>query len=112
MRIKLTLAYDGRPFSGWQSQADGGGGQDHLERAFARLCGERVVVQGAGRTDAGVHAREQIAHADVPPGQRPVRAWPLALNAHLPPEVRVMRAQRVRDDFHAQFDARGKVYVY
>jgi tRNA pseudouridine38-40 synthase len=112
MRLKLTLAYDGRPFSGWQSQAEGGGVQDHLERAFTRLCSGRVIVQGAGRTDAGVHARAQIAHADVPPGSRPVRAWPLALNAHLPSEIRVMRVQRVPDDFHAQFDARGKVYAY
>jgi tRNA pseudouridine38-40 synthase len=112
MRLKLTIAYDGRPFCGWQSQAEGHAVQDHLERAFATLCGSRVNVQGAGRTDAGVHALAQVAHVDVPAARMPARAWPLAVNAHLPPEIRVLRAQRVADDFHAQFAARGKVYAY
>src|SRR4051794_29469201 len=56
-RLALVLAYDGRPFRGWQSQATGDAVQDHLERAFAQITGQPVSVQGAGRTDAGVHAR-------------------------------------------------------
>ena len=111
-RLKLALAYDGRPFKGWQSQAHGGGVQDHLERAFAAVLGAPLRVHGAGRTDAGVHALEMIAHTDVPRGGIPLRQWPLALNAHLDHGVRVLRVTRARADFHARFDAKGKVYTY
>ena len=113
-RLKLTIAYDGRPFCGWQSQAGKGSVQDALEAALATLNGgERIALHGSGRTDAGVHALTQAAHADVPterlstPGQ-----WIAALNAHLPPEIRVMRCQWAKADFHARFDAKGKRYVY
>ncbi len=111
-RLKLTLAYDGRPFCGWQSQAAGGAIQDHLEAAFAKLCGSRVNVQGSGRTDAGVHALAQIAHADVPKDRFTVDQWRNALNGHLPREIRVMRCQWARPDFEARFSATGKVYRY
>lgn len=120
VRLRLLVAYDGRPFRGWQSQVGGGTVQDVLEAALGKLCPgvARVPVQGAGRTDAGVHARGQVAHADVPaamfarfaatPGQ-----WPAALNAHLPPEIRVRRADRAPTlDWHARFSATGKVYRY
>jgi tRNA pseudouridine38-40 synthase len=111
MRLRLLLAYDGRPFQGWQSQAHGHGVQDHLERAFAKVLGEKVSVQGAGRTDAGVHALGQVAHAEVP-ARLPASAWRGALNAYLPGEVRVLRATRAPADFHARFQARGKIYRY
>ena len=111
-RLKLTIAYDGRGFRGWQSQASNDAVQDHLERAFEMLVGTRVVVHGAGRTDTGVHALAQIAHADVPKGKFPMRTWLLAINSRLPPETRVLRVQRARADFHARFDARGKIYAY
>ena len=114
-RLKLTIAYDGRPFSGWQSQAGGGGVQDALESAFAKVCGEDVRVHGSGRTDAGVHAHGQIAHADVPRGRHEPARWLAALNANLPAEVRVLRVARVRggrEGFHARYDARGKRYIY
>jgi tRNA pseudouridine38-40 synthase len=111
-RLKLSIAYDGRAFRGWQSQASGDGVQDRLEQALEKLTGKRVVVHGAGRTDAGVHALAQIAHADVPTGKFPVRTWMLAINAHLPREVRVTRVQRAPADFHARFDASGKIYTY
>lgn len=112
-RLRLTIAYDGRPFVGWQSQASGGTVQDFLEAAFAKLlCGERVPVHGSGRTDAGVHALAQVAHADVPDGRLPLSQWVPALNAHLPAEIRVMRAQWTRADFHARFLASGKIYRY
>jgi len=110
MRLRLVIAYDGRPFRGWQSQAGGGAVQDHLERAFAELCGKRVVVHGAGRTDAGVHALGQCAHADVE--REGEIDWPGALNANLPREIRVLRCRRARGDFHARYSARGKVYMY
>lgn len=113
-RLRLRIAYDGRPFRGWQSQAHGDTVQDRLETAFAALCGgKRVAVHGSGRTDAGVHARGQVAHADVP------ASWPhdadrsrAALNAHLPPEIRVLEARFVTPDFHARYSAQGKVYRY
>ncbi|MEI8234953.1 MAG: tRNA pseudouridine(38-40) synthase TruA [Verrucomicrobiota bacterium] len=112
-RLQLTLAYDGRPFRGWQSQAGKDSVQDALEAAFARLNGgARVPVHGAGRTDAGVHALAQSAHADVPGGRFTPPQWLAALNAHLPPEIRVTRCRWVRPDFHARFAARGKRYVY
>lgn len=112
-RLRLTVAYDGGPFAGWQSQARGHTVQDHLETALAALTGgARIPVHGSGRTDAGVHARGQVAHADVPVSAMTRERWLLALNAHLPPEIRVTRLRFVEDAFHAQFDARGKIYEY
>jgi tRNA pseudouridine38-40 synthase len=111
MILKLTIAYDGRPFCGWQSQASGGAVQDHLEAAFAKIVGRRVVVQGSGRTDAGVHALGQIAHAEVD-NTRASREWLAALNANLPREIRVLRCVRATPGFHARFDAIGKIYRY
>jgi len=108
MRLRLMIAYDGAGFRGWQSQAGGGTVQDHLEAAFATLCGERVVVHGAGRTDAGVHALGQCAHADVTREMD----WLTALNGNLPREIRVVRCTRARGDFHARFSAKGKIYTY
>ncbi len=113
-RLRLTVAYDGRPFDGWQSQARGNTVQDQLETAFAKLCGgPRIPIHGSGRTDAGVHAVGQVAHADVPDRARhtPER-WRAALNASLPAEIRVMSVRFASADFHARFAARGKVYRY
>lgn len=112
LRLKLVLAYDGRAFRGWQSQAGGDGVQDRLEQAFVRIGGQRVVVHGSGRTDAGVHALGQVAHADVPRAFLPPAKWHAALNANLPPEIRVLRCTRAAADFHARFQARGKTYLY
>lgn len=111
-RLRLLIAYDGRPFRGWQSQATKDAVQDFVEAAFAELVGARVVVVGSGRTDAGVHAFGQVAHADVPRGAIPPVKWQGALNCHLPPEIRILRVTRTALDFHAQFDARGKLYTY
>ncbi len=112
VRLKLLLAYDGRPFRGWQSQAGGDAVQDRLEQAFMRVGGQRIVVHGSGRTDAGVHALGQVAHADVPRVFLPPAKWHAALNANLPPEIRVLRCVRAAADFHARFQARGKTYRY
>lgn len=112
MRLRLTVAYDGAQFSGWQSQAHGKAVQDALEQAFQLLCGRPTIVHGAGRTDAGVHAIGQSAHVDVPDGRLALGNWLGAVNAHLPQGVRVMRLQKAAPDFHARFSARGKVYRY
>lgn len=109
-RLKLTLAYQGQPFRGWQSQAGGNTVQDHLERALATICKQPVTVHGAGRTDAGVHALAQVAHADVP--CRSPLDWVAAINAHLPREIRVLKCARAAAAFHARFSARGKIYTY
>lgn len=112
MRLKLQVAYEGSAFCGWQSQAGGGTVQDALEAAFAKLVGHRVVVHGAGRTDSGVHAIGQIAHADVPCQRLAPASWAGALNATLPREMRVLASSQARRDFHARFDAAGKTYCY
>ncbi|MBV9104873.1 MAG: tRNA pseudouridine(38-40) synthase TruA [Verrucomicrobia bacterium] len=111
-RLKLTVAYDGRQFSGWQSQRNRNAIQDHLERAFSQIASVPIKIQGAGRTDSGVHALGQVAHADVPRRKLNPATWRAAANARLPAEIRVLRCQRVSADFHAQYSALGKVYRY
>jgi tRNA pseudouridine38-40 synthase len=111
-RLKLIVAYDGEPFAGWQSQANGNAVQDHLERAFKRIGGAALRVHGAGRTDAGVHALAQCAHVDLANDRIPLDRWLPALNAVLPSTIRVLRCRRASRDFHARFAAKGKVYRY
>jgi tRNA pseudouridine38-40 synthase len=111
-RLKLVIAYDGTPFAGWQSQSHRNTIQDQLERAFKRINGDSVRVHGAGRTDAGVHALAQCAHVEVPDRKLTPLRWAAALNALLPPAIRVLRCQRVSEDFHARFSTKGKVYRY
>ncbi|HEY5742496.1 MAG TPA: tRNA pseudouridine(38-40) synthase TruA, partial [Terrimicrobiaceae bacterium] len=111
MRLRLTIAYDGRPYAGWQSQRAMNTVQDVLEKAFQKISGGRIVVHGSGRTDAGVHALGQCAHADVSIAMNP-DDWLRALNANLPPTIRIVKSVRVAPDFHARFSAKGKVYRY
>ena len=93
MRLRLIIAYDGRPYSGWQSQRSANTIQDILEKAFQNVAGTHITVHGAGRTDAGVHALGQCAHADVFAKMNPSE-WRRALNANLPPTIRVMKSSR------------------
>jgi tRNA pseudouridine38-40 synthase len=113
-RIRLTIAYDGTRFSGWQSQPDRNAVQDHLEAAVSAVTGgDRLPVHGSGRTDAGVHALAQVAHFDAPAGSSMAPDdWLRALNSHLPPRLRVMGAEAVSDSFHARFSAEAKTYRY
>lgn len=110
-RLKLIVAYDGAPFAGWQSQSHSNTVQDHLERAFERVTGRAARVHGAGRTDAGVHALAQCAHVDVLKFL-PADRWIKALNALLPPAIRVLSCRYVSRDFHARLSAKGKIYRY
>ncbi len=112
IRLRLLIAYEGSGFDGWQSQASGKAVQDYLERAVAHLVGERRVVHGSGRTDSGVHALGQVAHVDVPAGRLSTEAWEGALNAQLPPGVRVLGVSHAARGFHARFGAVGKEYIY
>jgi tRNA pseudouridine38-40 synthase len=111
-KLKIIVAYDGALFAGWQSQSHRNTVQDHLERAFERIIGKPVRVHGAGRTDAGVHALAQCAHVDLENKFFAVTRWREALNALLPPAIRVLRCRYVSDDFHARLSARGKIYRY
>lgn len=111
MRIALGLEYDGAPFHGWQSQADGNTVQDALERALAEVAGAAVRVVCAGRTDAGVHALAQVVHFDTE-AQRPISAWVRGTNAHLPDAVAVRWAVPVDAEFHARFAAHSRSYRY
>ncbi len=111
-RYKLTIEYDGTPFVGWQVQDNGVSVQGVLAEAVLAFAGERAVVGGAGRTDAGVHALGQGAHVELS------KDWPPdtvrdALNAHLRPHpVAVLAAERVADDFDARFSAIKRDYLY
>lgn len=109
--LKLTLAYDGARFVGWQRQAEGESIQGHLEDALARFGGPRVVVHGAGRTDAGVHALAQVASVRVG-FDHSTETLLRALNASLPPDIRVLTVEEAPDSFHARFGARAKTYRY
>ena len=111
-RLKLIVAYDGRGFAGWQSQSHRNTIQDHLERALEHISGKAVRVHGAGRTDAGVHALAQCAHVDLANRRLSAARWTGALNARLPPTIRVLRCRYVSKDFHARVSAKGKIYRY
>src|SRR5215208_3438286 len=109
--LKITLAYDGTRYVGWQRQADGESVQGVLEDALARFEGAAVTVHGAGRTDAGVHALGQVASATVT-FTHPVETLLRALNAQLPDDIRVRDVREAAADFHARFSARSKTYRY
>ena len=111
-RYKLTIEYDGTPFSGWQWQDHVPSVQRALTEALAKFCGHAVKITGAGRTDAGVHALGQVAHVDLE------RDWRVdqvrdAVNAHLRPHpVAVLSAEKVADGFDARFSAMKRHYLY
>ena len=109
--LKLVLQYDGTDYVGWQRQASGTSIQGLLEDAIRPIEGSDVTVHGAGRTDAGVHARGQVASVRLAAPIDPV-TLARALNAVLPLDVRVAGAEVAADDFHARFSATGKVYDY
>jgi tRNA pseudouridine38-40 synthase len=109
--FKITLAYDGTGFVGWQRQAAGTSIQGLVEDALRPLAGQDVAVAGAGRTDAGVHALGQVASLTLDRPREPATIV-RALNARLPPEVRILSVEAVPAPFHARFSARAKSYCY
>lgn len=111
---KLTLAYDGTDYAGWQLQSNGTAVQEIVERAIERIFREKVRVHGSGRTDAGVHALGQVAHFHVSKARAtiPLKNLRRAFNGALPPGVRVLKVERVANDFHARFLAHEKTYRY
>ena len=111
-RFRLTVEYDGRPFMGWQRQAHGPSVQQAIEEALERVTGHLPVVHASGRTDAGVHARGQVAHVDLDYAIAPFRLSE-ALNAQLRPDpVAIIDCRTVSDDWHARFSCTGRAYEY
>ncbi|HEX5611959.1 MAG TPA: tRNA pseudouridine(38-40) synthase TruA [Burkholderiales bacterium] len=111
MRIALGIEYDGSRFHGWQTQPDGNTVQDVLQAALHQIAGVPAALTCAGRTDAGVHAREQVVHFDVEV-ERPESAWLRGVNALLPQSVAVLWARRVPEEFHARYGALERSYRY
>jgi len=111
MRFALGLEYDGSRFLGWQTQPGGGTVQDALQAALSAIAGGPVAVTAAGRTDRGVHAREQVVHFDVD-ASRPTSAWVRGVNALLPPSIAILWAAPVDAAFHARYSARARTYRY
>jgi tRNA pseudouridine38-40 synthase len=114
LKFKLTIAYDGANYAGWQAQKIGTGVQQMVERALEKLFPGTGRIHSSSRTDTGVHALGMVAHVEIERAKfrMPHAKLALALNAHLPEDVRVMSARRCRADFHARFDAAGKQYRY
>jgi len=114
LKIKLTIAYDGTAYEGWQVQQTGTGVQEIVETALAKLFPSKPRLHSASRTDTGVHALGMVAHFEVPAAEfkMSARKLALALNAWLPPDIRILAAARAPKHFHARFDAEGKQYRY
>ncbi|MBQ7642940.1 MAG: tRNA pseudouridine(38-40) synthase TruA [Clostridia bacterium] len=111
MRIKITVGYDGTEYCGWQIQPNGDTVQEEIEKALKKLTGEDIRVTGSGRTDSGVHATGQVAHFDTNSSVPPEK-FKEALNALLPPDIKIFRSEEVGEGFHARFSAKKKTYIY
>jgi tRNA pseudouridine38-40 synthase len=110
--IRLTLAYDGTEFSGWQVQKNARTVQGDIEEALERMHGHPVRIQGAGRTDSGVHASGQVGNFFSDLDSIDPRRWHIALNSYLPPDVRALASSEAPETFNAKNSARQRVYRY
>lgn len=110
-RIRTIISYDGTNYVGWQVQPNGISVQELLEKALNELTGEMIRVEGSGRTDSGVHARAQVAHFDTN-ARMSADKFAVAMNMHLPPDIRVLYSEECGEDFHARFSAKRKEYAY
>lgn len=113
-KFKLVIAYDGTAYQGWQVQKIGTGVQEKVEAAFGKMFPSVKRIHSSSRTDTGVHALGMVAHVEIPCAEfkMPIGRLALALNACLPPDIRVLSAARAPAKFHARFDATGKQYRY
>ncbi|HZJ57423.1 MAG TPA: tRNA pseudouridine(38-40) synthase TruA [Clostridia bacterium] len=109
--IKLTIEYDGTNYGGWQRQVNSPTIQQELEEGLFKLTGEDIGIQGAGRTDGGVHARGQVANFFTKSSIAPQR-FGFALNSVIPPDIRIVRSEEVESDFHSRFCAKARHYRY
>jgi len=113
-KYKLVVAYDGTGYQGWQMQQIGTGVQQIVEEALAKIFRSKPRLHSSSRTDTGVHANGMVAHFELGGDEAPMppQKLLLAINAHLPADIRIMAASKCRASFHARFDARGKEYRY
>lgn len=114
LKFKLLIAYDGTHYEGWQVQKTGTGVQEIVEEALRRIFPSVERIHSSSRTDTGVHALGMVAHVEIPKTEfkMPVAKLALAINAHLPQDIRVLSAGKTSEKFHARFDAKGKQYRY
>ena len=110
-RIRLIVEYDGTRYVGWQVQPNGVSVQQRLNEALFAVTGETISVHGSGRTDSGVHARAQVGHFDTE-ARMPADKFAIAMNMHLPRDIRVLYSEEVDPSFHARFSAKEKSYRY
>jgi len=110
-RIRIVVQYEGTNYVGWQLQENGVSIQQRLNEAIFAITGEHVRVHGSGRTDSGVHALTQVAHFDTS-ARMPASKFAVALNAHLPGDIRVLYSEETDETFHARFSAKSKTYRY
>ncbi len=111
MIVKFTISYDGTNYFGWQKQPNKISVQEVVEEAIFKAVGERVKVTASGRTDTGVHAKGQVAHADINT-KIPVEKLSVVINEHLPNDIKILKSQKAEDNFHAIASAKKKTYVY
>lgn len=109
--IKITIEYDGTRYNGWQSQKNGTGIQEILTNAIHQVCSDVDKINGAGRTDAGVHAFGQTANFFTE-SNVPIKKMATAINVYLPKDIVVVNAEEVSKDFHSRYSAKGKKYMY
>lgn len=114
VRLRLTVSFDGTNYAGWQVQKGDTGVQDVVEQALSKVFTGKHRLHSSSRTDTGVHALGMVAHLELPKRRfkMPPRKLRLALNAHLPDDIRIVDVTRAKPDFHARFDAKGKQYRY
>ncbi len=110
-RIRCIISYDGTNYVGWQVQPNGVSVQELLENALFELTGEQIRIEGSGRTDSGVHARAQVAHFDTE-ARMAADKFAIAMNMHLPDDIRVLYSEECDASFHARFSAKNKQYRY
>jgi tRNA pseudouridine38-40 synthase len=114
LKFKLLIAYDGTNYEGWQVQKTGTGVQQLIEEAFRRVFPSVERIHSSSRTDTGVHALGMVAHVEIPRHEfkMPLAKLALAINAHLPQDIRILSVSKASANFHARFDARSKQYRY
>ena len=114
VKLRLKIAYDGTHYSGWQLQKGDTSVQEMVELALGKIVPGHHRLHSSSRTDTGVHALGMVAHVEVPKAKFQIsgRKYRLALNAHLPEDIRIVTVTRAKSDFHARFDAKGKQYRY
>ena len=111
-RIRMTVAYDGQNYNGWQRQPNGVGISDRIEQEILNMIGESVKLVGSGRTDSGVHALAQVCHFDTFNQKLDGKIFAIALNRLLPTDIRIMESREVDGTFHSRYTAMGRKYRY